>query len=171
MEKIAQKLALQGRSVDAATLMDIDFNAESPEADVSIRLNDALAASENVLVAHRGADGWEWLDAERLTDEDGQNYVAFRTGDFSPFAVLAVSEGHVGADLTAYTAERGGSASLALTDAEGAPLEADENGVYTVNQNAEYTLNMAFDTESGYEAGAYAYARVKTLCLRARAAC
>ena len=158
MEEIAQKLALQGRSVDAATLMDIDFNAESPEADVSIRLNDALAASENVLVAHRGADGWEWLDAERLTDEDGQNYVAFRTGDFSPFAVLAVSEGHVGADLAAYTAERGGSASLALTDAEGAPLEADENGVYTVNQSAEYTLNMAFEAESGYEAGAYAYA-------------
>ena len=158
MEEIAQKLALQGRSVDGAMLMDIDFAAESPEADVSIRLNDALAASENVLVAHRGADGWEWLDAERLTDEDGQNYVAFRTGDFSPFAVLAVSEGHVGADLAAYTAERGGSASLALTDAEGAPLEADENGVYTVNQNAEYTLNMAFDTESGYEAGAYAYA-------------
>ena len=158
MEEIAQKLALQGRSVDGAMLMDIDFSAESPEADVSIRLDGALAAGETVLVAHRAADGWEWLDAARLTDEDGQNYVAFRTGDFSPFAVLAVSEGHVGADLAAYTAEHGGKASLALTDAEGAPLEADENGVYTVNQNAEYTLNMAFDVESGYEAGAYAYA-------------
>ena len=158
MEEIAQKLALQGRSVDGAMLMDIDFSAESPEADVSIRLDGALAAGETVLVAHRGADGWEWLDAERLTDEDGQNYVAFRTGDFSPFAVLAVSEGHVGADLAAYTAERGGKASLTLIDAEGAPLEADENGVYTVNQNAEYTLNMAFDAEYGYEAGAYAYA-------------
>ena len=158
MEEIAQKLALQGRSVDGAMLMDIDFAAESPEADVSIRLDGALAAGETVLVAHRGEHGWEWLDAERLTDEDGQNYVAFRTGDFSPFAVLAVSEGHVGADLAAYTAERGGKASLTLIDAEGAPLEADENGVYTVNQNAEYTLNMAFDMESGYEAGAYAYA-------------
>ena len=158
MEEIAQKLALQGRSVDGAMLMDIDFSAESPEADVSIRLDGALAAGETVLVAHRGEYGWEWLDVERLTDEDGQNYVAFRTGDFSPFAVLAVSEGHVGADLAAYTAERGGKASLALTDAEGAPLEADENGVYTVNQNAEYTLNMAFDAEYGYEAGAYAYA-------------
>ena len=158
MEEIAQKLALQGRSVDGAMLMDIDFSAESPEADVSIRLDGALAAGETVLVAHRAADGWEWLDAERLTDEDGQNYVAFRTGDFSPFAVLAVSEGHVGADLAAYTAEHGGKASLTLIDAEGAPLEADENGVYTVNQNAEYTLNMAFDVESGYEAGAYAYA-------------
>ena len=158
MEEIAQKLALQGRSVDGAMLMDIDFSAESPEADVSIRLDGALAAGETVLVAHRGEHGWEWLDAERLTDEDGQNYVAFRTGDFSPFAVLAVSEGHVGADLAAYTAERGGKASLTLIDAEGAPLEADENGVYTVNQNAEYTLNMAFDAEYGYEAGAYAYA-------------
>lgn len=158
MEEIAQKLALQGRSVDGAMLMDIDFSAESPEADVSIRLDGALAAGETVLVAHRAADGWEWLDAERLTDEDGQNYVAFRTGDFSPFAVLAVSEGHVGADLAAYTAEHGGKASLTLTDAEGAPIEADENGVYTVNQNAEYTLNMAFDAEYGYEAGAYAYA-------------
>ncbi|MDD6873446.1 MAG: VWA domain-containing protein, partial [Clostridiales bacterium] len=158
MEEIAQKLALQGRSVDGAMLMDIDFSAESPEADVSIRLDGALAAGETVLVAHRGADGWEWLDAERLTDEDGQNYVAFRTGDFSPFAVLAVSEGHVGADLAAYTAEHGGKASLTLIDAEGAPLEADENGVYTVNQNAEYTLNMAFDAEYGFEAGAYAYA-------------
>ena len=158
MEEIAQKLALQGRSVDGAMLMDIDFSAESPEADVSIRLDGALAAGETVLVAHRGEHGWEWLDAERLTDEDGQNYVAFRTGDFSPFAVLAVSEGHVGADLAAYTAEHGGKASLTLIDAEGAPLEADENGVYTVNQNAEYTLNMAFDAEYGYEAGAYAYA-------------
>ena len=158
MEEIAQKLALQGRSVDGAMLMDIDFAAESPEADVSIRLDGALAAGETVLVAHRGADGWEWLDAERLTDEDGQNYVAFRTGDFSPFAVLAVSEGHVGADLAAYTAEHGGKASLTLIDAEDAPLEADENGVYTVNQNAEYTLNMAFDAEYGFEAGAYAYA-------------
>ena len=139
-------------------LMDIDFSAESPEADVSIRLDGALAAGETVLVAHRGEHGWEWLDAERLTDEDGQNYVAFRTGDFSPFAVLAVSEGHVGADLAAYTAEHGGKASLTLIDAEGAPLEADENGVYTVNQNAEYTLNMAFDAEYGYEAGAYVYA-------------
>ncbi len=158
MEEIAQKLALQGRSVDGAMLMDIDFSAESPEADVSIRLDGALAAGETVLVAHRAADGWEWLDAERLTDEDGQSYVAFRTGDFSPFAVLAVSEGHVGADLAAYTAEHGGKASLTLIDAEDAPLEADENGVYTVNQNAEYTLNMAFDAEYGYEAGAYAYA-------------
>ena len=158
MEEIAQKLALQGRSVDGAMLMDIDFSAESPEADVSIRLDGALAAGETVLVAHRGEHGWEWLDVERLTDEDGQSYVAFRTGDFSPFAVLAVSEGHVGADLAAYTAEHGGKASLTLIDAEDAPLEADENGVYTVNQNAEYTLNMAFDAEYGYEAGAYAYA-------------
>lgn len=158
MEEIAQKLALQGRSVDGAMLMDIDFSAESPEADVSIRLDGALAAGETVLVAHRGEHGWEWLDVERLTDEDGQNYVAFRTGDFSPFAVLAVSEGYVGADLATYTAEHGGKASLTLIDAEDAPLEADENGVYTVNQNAEYTLNMAFDAEYGYEAGAYAYA-------------
>ena len=157
MEEIAQKLALQGRSVDAAMLMDIAFEAESPEADVSIRLTDVLAASENVLVAQRGADGWEWLDAKRLTGEDGQSYVAFRTGDFSPFAVLAVSEGHAGADLADYIAKRGGSASLALIDAEGAPIEADENGVYTVNQNAEYTLNVAFEAASGYEAGAYAY--------------
>ncbi len=140
MEEIAQKLALQGRSVDAAMLMDITFEAESPEADVSICLTNALAASENVLVAHRGADGWEWLDAERLSGEDRQSYVAFGTGDFSPFAVLAVSEGHAGADLADYMAKRGGSASLALIDAEGTPLEADENGVYTVNQNAEYGL-------------------------------
>ena len=158
MEEIAQKLALSGRAVDSALLMEIAFETESPEADVSIRLTDALDAGETVIVMRRGENGWEELDAQRLTDAEGQSFAAFRTGDFSSFAVLAVSEGSVGADMAAYLAAQGGSVSMVLTDAEGAPLEADENGLYTVNQNAEYTLNMAFDAPSNLEAGVYAYA-------------
>ena len=42
-----------------------------------------MAAGEDLLVAHRGPDGWEWLDFERLTGEDGRQYVRFHTNSLS----------------------------------------------------------------------------------------
>ncbi len=61
------------------------------------------------------------------------------------------------ADIRNVLAQQGGGVALTLTQADGTPPEAGEDGVYTVQQEAEYALNMRFTCPTGLENGAYVY--------------
>lgn len=140
-------------------LADIGFDAGEGGAEVTLRLDEAVAAGENLLAAHRSEDGWEWLEFERLTDEDGRQYVSFHTDSFSPFAVLSLTETDAaGADLADYAAQRGGSLSFRLTNEDGTEPEADEDGVYIVEQGVEFVLHMDVACPEGFAEGLYAAA-------------
>lgn len=158
MEEMRMILGLDGLKIDDALMMDIDFAADPAEADVSLRLSEEMAVAEDLRVAHRGANGWEWLDVNRIVDEEGASWVCFHAEEFSPFAVVCVSESaQAGADIASYMQARGGSIALNLSNADGTALEMDEEGVYTVTSNAEYALKMQFACSEGFAAGAYIY--------------
>ena len=159
-EELTTRLALEGRGAIANLMLaDIGFDADDTGAEVTLRLDEAMAAEEKLLAAHRGSEGWEWLDFERLTGEDGRQYVSFHTDSFSPFAVLSLTETDAaGADLADYAAQRGGSLSFRLTNEDGTEPEADEDGVYTVEQGAEFVLHMEIACPEGFAEGLYAVA-------------
>ena len=113
---------------------------------------------ENLLVGHRGENGWTWLEAQCLTDDQGVRIVTFHADSFSPFVVAALSQERMAqADIRNVLARQGGGVALTLTQADGTPPEAGEDGVYTVQQEAEYALNMRFTCPAGLENGAYVY--------------
>ena len=159
-DELTVRLALEGRGAIADLMLaDIGFDAGEGGAEVTLRLDEAVAAGENLLAAHRSEDGWEWLEFERLTDEDGRQYVSFHTDSFSPFAVLSLTETDAaGADLADYAAQRGGSLSFRLTNEDGTEPEADEDGVYTVEQGVEFVLHMDVACPEGFAEGQYAVA-------------
>mgnify|MGYP004530568381 CR=1 FL=1 len=159
-DELTARLALEGRGAIADLMLaDIGFDAGEGGAEVTLRLDEAVAAGENLLAAHRSEDGWEWLEFERLTDEDGRQYVSFHTDSFSPFAVLSLTETDAaGADLADYAAQRGGSLSFRLTNEDGTEPEADEDGVYTVEQGVEFVLHMDISCPEGFAEGQYAVA-------------
>lgn len=159
-EELTTRLALEGRGAIANLMLaDIDFDAGDAGAEVTLRLDEAMAAEENLLAAHRGSEGWEWLDFERLTGEDGRQYVSFHTDSFSPFAVLALTETEAsGADLAVYVAKRGGSLAFRLTDEDGTEPETDEDGAYLVEQGVEFVLHMDVACPEGFAEGQYAVA-------------
>lgn len=159
-EELTARLALEGRGAIADLMLaDIGFDAGEGGAEVTLRLDEAVAAGENLLAAHRSEDGWEWLEFERLTDEDGRQYVSFHTDSFSPFAVLSLTETDAaGADLADYAAQRGGSLSFRLTNEDGTEPEADEDGVYIVEQGVEFVLHMDVACPEGFAEGLYAAA-------------
>lgn len=159
-DELTARLALEGRGAIADLMLaDIGFDAGEGGAEVTLRLDEAVAAGENLLAAHRSEEGWEWLDFERLTDEDGRQYVSFHTDSFSPFAVLSLTETDAaGADLADYAAQRGGSLSFRLTNEDGTEPEADEDGVYTVEQGVEFVLHMDVACPEGFAEGQYAVA-------------
>ncbi len=157
-EELALRLALEERGAIAELmLVDVDFDADENGTEVTLRLDEAVAAGEDLLAAHRGSDGWEWLNFERLTGEDGRQYVRFHTDSFSPFAVLSLTEAKgTGADLETYVTRRGGSVAFRLTHEDGTEPEADEEGVYTVEQGAEFLLHMDVSCPEGFAGGLYA---------------
>lgn len=159
-EELTTRLALEGRGAIANLMLaDIAFDADDTGAEVTLRLDEAMAAEENLLAAHRGSEGWEWLDFERLTGEDGRQYVSFHTDSFSPFAVLALTETEAsGADLANYVAQRGGSLAFRLTNEDGTEPETDEDGAYLVEQGAEFVLHMEIACPEGFAEGQYAVA-------------
>lgn len=159
-EELTARLALEGRGAIADLMLaDIGFDAGEGGAEVTLRLDEAVAAGENLLAAHRSEDGWEWLEFKRLTDEDGRQYVSFHTDSFSPFAVLSLTETDAaGADLADYVAQRGGSLSFRLTNEDGTEPEADEDGVYIVEQGVEFVLHMDVACPEGFAEGQYAVA-------------
>ena len=159
-EELTTRLALEGRGAIANLMLaDIGFDAGDAGAEVTLRLDEAMAAEENLLAAHRGSEGWEWLDFERLTGEDGRQYASFHTDSFSPFAVLALTETEAsGVDLAAYVAERGGSLAFRLTNEDGTEPETDEDGAYLVEQGAEFVLHMEIACPEGFAEGLYAVA-------------
>lgn len=159
-DELTARLALEGRGAIADLMLaDIGFDAGEGGAEVTLRLDEVVAAGENLLAAHRSEDGWEWLEFERLTDEDGRQYVSFHTDSFSPFAVLSLTETDAaGADLADYAAQRGGSLSFRLTNEDGTEPEADEDGVYTVEQGVEFVLHMDVACPEGFAEGQYAVA-------------
>ena len=159
-EELALRLALEERGAIAELmLVDVDFDADENGAEVTLRLDEAVAAGEELLAAHRGPDGWEWLDFERLTGEDGRQYVRFHTDSFSPFAVLSLTEAEgTGADLETYVTRRGGRMTFRLTCEDGTEPEADEEGVYTVEQGVEFLLHMDVSCPEGFAGGLYALA-------------
>ncbi len=159
-DELTVRLVLEGRGAIADLMLaDIGFDAGEGGAEVTLRLDEAVAAGENLLAAHRSEDGWEWLEFERLTDEDGRQYVSFHTDSFSPFAVLSLTETDAaGADLADYVAQRGGSLSFRLTNEDGTEPEADEDGVYTVEQGVEFVLHMDVACPEGFAEGQYAVA-------------
>lgn len=159
-DELTARLALEGRGAIADLMLaDIGFDAGEGGAEVTLRLDEAVAAGENLLAAHRSEEGWEWLDFERLTDEDGRQYVSFHTDSFSPFAVLSLTETDAaGADLADYAAQRGGSLSFRLTNEDDTEPEADEDGVYIVEQGVEFVLHMDVACPEGFAEGQYAVA-------------
>ena len=159
-EELTTRLALEGRGALANLMLaDIAFDAGDAGAEVTLRLDEAMAAEENLLAAHRGSEGWEWLDFERLTGEDGRQYVSFHTDSFSPFAVLALTETEAsGVDLAVYVAERGGSLAFRLTNEDGTEPETDEDGAYLVEQGAEFVLHMEIACPEGFAEGLYGVA-------------
>ena len=109
-------------------------------------------------MGHRGENGWTWLEAQCLTDDQGARIVTFHADSFSPFVVAALSQERMAqADIRSVLARQGGGVALTLTQADGTPPEAGEDGVYTVQQEAEYALNMRFTCPAGLENGAYVY--------------
>lgn len=157
-DELSMKLALEGRGgLSGLMLMDVSFSAEDG-ADVSIRLPDGLDGAETLLVAHRDTDGWEWLDYQRQTDENGQSYAQFHADSFSPFALVGVDATVTGGvSLPDYLSQRGGTVAMQLFDAQGSPLTADEDGLYTVTQDEGYVLRMQVYCAQSFLPGAYRY--------------
>ena len=88
LQELSALLAPGGEGIIAqAMLLEIGFTGEGG-AQVTLRLTGETAEFPRLLVAHRGENGWEWLESERLTGEDGAAYVTFRAQSFSPFAVV-----------------------------------------------------------------------------------
>ena len=88
LQELSALLTPGGEGIIAqAMLLEIGFTGEGG-AQVTLRLTGETAEFPRLLVAHRGENGWEWLESERLTGEDGAAYVTFRAQSFSPFAVL-----------------------------------------------------------------------------------
>ena len=158
LQELTAYLALENRGAAAqAMLLEIGFTGEG-SAQVTLRLTDEVAAGENLLAAHRGENGWEWLESERLTGEDGAVYVTFRAESFSPFAVLSLSETAAeGVELKDYCAGRGGEMTLELRDAQGEPLMPGEDGAYRVQADEAYLLRLSVRSEAGLDAGAYRF--------------
>ena len=158
LQELTAYLALENRGAAAqAMLLEIGFTGEG-SAQVTLRLTDEVAAGENLLAAHRGENGWEWLESERLTGEDGAAYVTFRAESFSTFAVLSLSETAAeGVELKDYCAGRGGEMTLELRDAQGEPLMPGEDGAYRVQADETYLLRLSVRSEAGLDAGAYRF--------------
>ena len=158
LQELTAYLALENRGAAAqAMLLEIGFTGEG-SAQVTLRLTDEVAAGENLLAAHRGENGWEWLESERLTGEDGAVYVTFRAESFSTFAVLSLSETAAeGVELKDYCAGRGGEMTLELRDAQGEPLMPGEDGAYRVQADETYLLRLSVRSEAGLDAGAYRF--------------
>ncbi len=88
LQELSALLAPGGEGIIAqAMLLEIGFTGEGG-AQVTLRLTGETAEFPRLLVAHRGENGWEWLESERLTGEGGAAYVTFRAQSFSPFAVV-----------------------------------------------------------------------------------
>lgn len=158
LQELTAYLALENRGAAVqAMLLEIGFTGEG-SAQVTLRLTDEVAAGENLLAAHRGENGWEWLESERLTGEDGAAYVTFRAESFSTFAVLSLSETAAeGVELKDYCAGRGGEMTLELRDAQGEPLMPGEDGAYRVQADETYLLRLSVRSEAGLDAGAYRF--------------